>query len=69
MWLEYIYALYPLDFLFPLALSNFLPLDLTMGLAEDPGTPGALPKCLRASLSLGPLRRMTCSPEGLLMAS
>jgi hypothetical protein len=39
----------PLEALLPLAFSNFLPLDLVYGLAEDPGTPGA-PKCLTASL-------------------
>ena len=45
------YFLYPLEALLPLALSNFLPLDLTKGLAWELGTPGA-PKCLTALRAL-----------------
>ena len=64
-----IYALYPLDALLPLALSNFLPFDLTNGLVVDPGSPGALPKCFLASLILEPLKRTTFSPFGLFKAN
>jgi hypothetical protein len=35
----------------------------------DPGTPGAGPKCLFASLSLVPLNNVTYSPFGLFNAS
>jgi hypothetical protein len=34
-------------------------------LVVDPGTPGALPKCFFASLSLVPLINVTYSPLGL----
>jgi len=61
--------LYPLDFLLPLALSNFLPLALTYGFVVDPGTPGAGPKCKIASLDLGPLNKTTFSPFGLFKAN
>ena len=61
------YTLNPLDFLLPLAFSNFLPLDLTYGLniryliylVVESGTPGALPKCKIASLILDPLSKVT----------
>ena len=62
------YTLNPLDALFPLALSNFLPLLLTKGFECDPGTPGA-PWCNKDSLSLVPLNRTTCSPVGRFTAS
>ncbi len=61
--------MYPLDFLLPLALSNFLPLALTYGFVVDPGTPGAGPKCKIASLDLGPLNKTTFSPFGLFKAN
>lgn len=61
--------MYPLDALLPLALSNFLPLALTYGLAVEPGSPGALPKCFLASLILDPLIKTTYSPLGLLTAN
>jgi len=44
------------------AFSKFLPLALTYGLVWEPGRPGAGPKCLLASLSLGPLRRSVFVP-------
>ena len=56
------YALYPLDLLLPLALSNFLPFDLTYGFVLESGKPGAFPKCFLASLSLVPLSKITFSP-------
>ena len=35
----------------------------------DPGTPGAGPKWRKASLDLGPLNKITFSPEGLFKAN
>jgi hypothetical protein len=35
----------------------------------EPGTPGAGPKCLSASLDLGPLSKITFSPLGLFKAN
>ena len=52
----YLYA--QIDF----ALSNFLPFDLTYGLAWEPGRPGAGPQCFLASLSFGPLRSKVFVP-------
>ena len=57
------------DHLLPLALSNFLPSALTRGAVCDPFWPGQRPKCLFASLSLGPLRRTTFLPLGANWAS
>lgn len=46
----------------PLALSNFLPFDLTYGLVWDPLAPGGGPKCFLASLDLGPLKSKVFVP-------
>jgi hypothetical protein len=35
----------------------------------DPGTPGAGPKWSKASLDLGPLNKITFSPDGLFKAN
>jgi hypothetical protein len=43
-------------------LSKLFPLESTYGLVWDPGTPGAGPKCLLASLSLGPLSNKVLVP-------
>lgn len=46
-----------------LAPFPFLALLLTKGLADDPGTPGAFPKCFKASLTLGPLSKRVPDPN------
>lgn len=64
------YTLKPRDFLLPLAFSNFLPFDRTLGLVLEPGTPGAFPKYLSAVRALvGPRRRTALAPFGDLTAN
>lgn len=57
----------PLEFLLPLALSNFLPLDIILGALF---LWGPIPKCLTASLEfLGPLIIIVFWPFGALKAN
>ena len=58
-----------MNHLLPLAISNFLPTDLTRGAVCEPFWPGQRPKCLLASLSLGPLSNKTSFPVGASCAS
>ena len=53
-----------MNHLLPLALSHFLPSVLTRGAVWEPLWPGQRPKCLLASLSLGPLNKRTPFPVG-----
>ena len=62
-----VYTLKALEFLLPLALSNFLPLDRILGALF---LCGPIPKCLTASLEfLGPLRIKVFWPFGALTAN
>jgi hypothetical protein len=45
-----------------LAPLPFFAVLLTLGLACDPGNPGALPKCFNYSLTLGPLNNIVPVP-------
>lgn len=58
-----------IDHLLPLALSHFLPSHLTRGAVCESFWPGYKPKCLFASLSLGPLKSRTFLPVGAIWAN